>query len=190
MPLKTIVKVSNISNLSDARYCSGMGVDMLGFCVIPGRPNYIAPQLYQQIRGWIPGPKIVAEIYGLRSAEDLTDIINHYAPDYFEMDENEYNQYKDYLSIPGLVSVSGSTASQFRNFSGIAYLIIQSYEDLSSLEAINQATLLRTNSKTDLIEKLNRHQLAGAVLNSSPETNANTNAFDALADILEMLDEY
>ena len=29
MPLKTFVKVGNITNLSDARYCAGMGVDML-----------------------------------------------------------------------------------------------------------------------------------------------------------------
>ena len=29
--LKTLIKVSNINNLSDARYCAGMGVEMLGF---------------------------------------------------------------------------------------------------------------------------------------------------------------
>ena len=29
--LKTQVKVSSITNLSDARYCAGMGVDLLGF---------------------------------------------------------------------------------------------------------------------------------------------------------------
>ncbi len=33
MALKTIVKVGNITNLSDARYCAVMGVDMLGFCL-------------------------------------------------------------------------------------------------------------------------------------------------------------
>jgi phosphoribosylanthranilate isomerase len=37
MPLKTFVKVGCITNLSDARYCAGMGVDMLGFRAVEVR---------------------------------------------------------------------------------------------------------------------------------------------------------
>jgi phosphoribosylanthranilate isomerase len=81
MPLKTIVKVGNISNLSDARYCAGMGVDMLGFRVIDGLPGYIAPQAFQEIRGWISGPKVVAEIYGIDRSDKIPHIVENYAPD-------------------------------------------------------------------------------------------------------------
>lgn len=31
MALKTFVKISGVNNLSDARYCAGMGVNQLGF---------------------------------------------------------------------------------------------------------------------------------------------------------------
>ena len=65
MPLKTFVKVGCITNLSDARYCAGMGVDMLGFRAVESQENYIKPSQFQEIRGWIAGPLVVAEVYGV-----------------------------------------------------------------------------------------------------------------------------
>ena len=48
MPLKTIVKVGSITNLSDARYCAGMGVEMLGFNVVAGHESFIDAKKYQE----------------------------------------------------------------------------------------------------------------------------------------------
>src|SRR6187401_3084647 len=94
MALKTIVKVGGITNLSDARYCSGMGVDMLGFRVIEGQDNYISPKQFQEIRGWVTGPQIVAEIYGIEKESDLAEIIAQYRPDYLELGSGELNVLK------------------------------------------------------------------------------------------------
>ncbi|HEY0656099.1 MAG TPA: hypothetical protein VGD65_23350, partial [Chryseosolibacter sp.] len=104
MPLKTLVKVGNISNLSDARYCSGMGVEMLGFRVIEGQQNFVSPKLFQEIRGWVTGPKIVAEIYGLTSPDQLPSILENYAPDYFEIDAAAFSILSDQLALPCIVS--------------------------------------------------------------------------------------
>ena len=41
MSLQTFVKVGEITNLSDARYCAGMGVDLLGFNVVENTPGYV-----------------------------------------------------------------------------------------------------------------------------------------------------
>ena len=103
MPLKTIVKVSRISNLSDARYCAGMGVDMLGFQVIPDVDGYITPELYQDIRGWISGPRITAELYGLSDPAHLDKIIQQYAPDYIELTLSEYIAFSGFLTLPCIV---------------------------------------------------------------------------------------
>ncbi len=59
--LSTLVKISNVTNLSDARYCAGMGVDMLGFSVDEDSASYITPKKFQELRGWIAGVKLVAE---------------------------------------------------------------------------------------------------------------------------------
>ena len=61
MALKTLVKISNVTNLSDARYCAGMGVDMLGFSMDADSPDYIEPKKFAEIRGWVAGVQIVGE---------------------------------------------------------------------------------------------------------------------------------
>lgn len=55
MALKTKVKINRITNLTDARYCSGMYVDILGFCFEEGSPHYVSPTQFQEITGWISG---------------------------------------------------------------------------------------------------------------------------------------
>jgi phosphoribosylanthranilate isomerase len=55
--LKTKVKAGNITNLSDARYCAGMGVDWLGFPI-----DSIDPKTFKEITGWVTGPQFVLEI--------------------------------------------------------------------------------------------------------------------------------
>jgi phosphoribosylanthranilate isomerase len=61
MALKTKVKVNRITNLTDARYCSGMYVDVLGFSLEEGAPYYVSPNQFQEITGWISGADYAAE---------------------------------------------------------------------------------------------------------------------------------
>jgi phosphoribosylanthranilate isomerase len=61
MALRTLVKISGVNNLSDARYCAGMGVEMLGFSLEAENPNFVNPERYQEIVGWLSGVKFVAE---------------------------------------------------------------------------------------------------------------------------------
>ncbi|MDA0315029.1 MAG: phosphoribosylanthranilate isomerase [Bacteroidetes bacterium] len=61
MALKTKVKINRITNLTDARYCSGMYVDILGFCLEEGSPHYVSPTRFQEITGWISGIDYAAE---------------------------------------------------------------------------------------------------------------------------------
>ena len=61
MALKTKVKINRITNLTDARYCSGMYVDVLGFSLEEGNPHYISPSQFQEITGWISGTDYAAE---------------------------------------------------------------------------------------------------------------------------------
>lgn len=65
MALKTKVKINRITNLTDARYCSGMYVDILGFCLEEGSPHYVSPTQFQEITGWISGIDYAAEFSDL-----------------------------------------------------------------------------------------------------------------------------
>ncbi|HYG20089.1 MAG TPA: hypothetical protein VD816_14225, partial [Ohtaekwangia sp.] len=108
MPLKTLVKVGSITNLSDARYCAGMGVNLLGFRVLEGQENYINPKTFQEIRGWVTGPAIVAEIYGVTSAEELRQIMADYRPDYLEMDTADFHCIGEHIALPYILSIKDS----------------------------------------------------------------------------------
>jgi phosphoribosylanthranilate isomerase len=188
MPLKTVVKVGNITNLSDARYCSGMGVDMLGFSVIEGTPNYLSPKLFQEIRGWISGPKVVAEIYGLKDTSFLSEIIAQYAPDFFELSAAEFSENINQLTLPCLVSASTFEVDLLNRYTGIRFVIVDNDTVHHSVKSTHPM-LLRADSAEKLWETITAHNLAGLALTGSHEIRPGFKEYAALADILESLDE-
>lgn len=72
--LRTKVKASAITNLTDARYFSAWEVDWLGFQLDPGSPHYIQPAVMNAIREWVEGPKVVGE-FGLQNAAEMAEAI-------------------------------------------------------------------------------------------------------------------
>ncbi len=60
--MRKLVKINHVSNLSDARYCAGMGADMLGFALVPDHPHYVNAATLHAITAWVSGVKIVGEI--------------------------------------------------------------------------------------------------------------------------------
>ena len=84
MPLKTFVKISNISNLSDARYCAGMGVDLLGFNIDPSSPDSISPENFKEITEWIAGIKLAGE-FSQATYEDIKLIMLDFNLDAIEV---------------------------------------------------------------------------------------------------------
>lgn len=190
MPLKTLVKVSHISNLSDARYCAGMGVEMLGFAVTPSQPAYTSPQVFQDIRGWISGPKIVAELYGISGPDAIEGIISDYAPDYVELTYEEYNRFKNFLPLPCIVSLpSGTVSEQLPDFdSKIPYLIVDEDFDFKNASP-SIPVLVKTTSVHSLKEKLQQGILKGVVLEGPKELRPGVTNYDQLGGILEALEE-
>jgi phosphoribosylanthranilate isomerase len=181
MPLKTLVKAGNITNLSDARYFAGMGVDLLGFSVVDGAPHYMEPTLYQEIRGWVTGPFMVAEIYGLRRKQDLERILEDYKPDYIELSLAELKLFDTLplnfiLRIDGDVPIPPSLQPSY---------LLQRYD-----AAVHSPypTLLSIETKEDLTRALNDPIMKGIALNGSAEIRPGLKDFDALAAILEELD--
>jgi len=63
MSLKTKVKAGRINNLSDARYCAGMGVEMMGFVIDPDSEEALSPELFNAITGWVSGVQLVGEVF-------------------------------------------------------------------------------------------------------------------------------
>ncbi len=182
MPLKTVVKVGSITNLSDARYCAGMGVDMLGFRVREGQESYIPPKKFQEIRGWVAGPLVVAEVYGIKHQDELSEILEHYKPDYVEMGLSEFSLFTS-LPLPVILFIEEHEVLPEMHLEP-AYL-------LSAVEpkaVYAYPLLLALQSEHDLDIALNSPQITGIALKGSHELRPGLKDYTVLAEILERLE--
>ncbi|MDE0470974.1 MAG: hypothetical protein OXH57_03460 [Ekhidna sp.] len=84
MTLKTFVKISNVTSLSDARYCAGMMVDLLGFNTDPSSENKVSPTDYYEIKKWISGVSFVGEFENANK-DNICQALGEYAIDYIQI---------------------------------------------------------------------------------------------------------
>ena len=180
MALRTFVKVSTISNLSDARYCAGMGVDLLGFCTIKGQNQYIDPARFQEIRGWVTGPKIVAEIYGIDNATEIEKILEDYKPDYLEMGANELAVLSSF-PLPVILSINGVGDIKSLPFKP-AYFIGDKVIESSI------PFLVKVNSVGEVHSALNDSGIKGIVLKGGSELKPGLKDTEMINEVLEMLE--
>lgn len=68
--LKTKVKASSVTNLTDARYFAAWGTEWLGFNLNTGSEYYIQPNTMKAIKEWVDGVKVVGE-FDLQGAEEI-----------------------------------------------------------------------------------------------------------------------
>jgi phosphoribosylanthranilate isomerase len=187
MSLKTLVKVGSISNLSDARYCAGMGVDFLGFRVIEGQVNAISAKLYQEIRGWVTGPQIVAELYGITDPAQLTGIMEDFRPDYVELGCEEFEKVGHALTLPFVLLVKSHEPLPPMSTTP-AYVIVPAAVDNLSRFIPDHDVLLVVKNTTELDQALTHTGVSGVCLHGGVELKPGLKTYDELADILEALE--
>jgi phosphoribosylanthranilate isomerase len=190
MALKTKVKVGRITNLSDARYCAGMGVDLLGFQAVPEQPDFMPAERFQEVRGWFSGPLVVAEIAGLKSQEELQAITTHYQPDYFEV---------TFAELP-IAAASGKpllvrlTPEEWKTrgtaldhcSSSIAFVILPSGSDATLVAEVANTYNVLLDRPIRLAEALTL-PIQGIALTGSAEELPGLKSYDSLSDVLDEL---
>lgn len=68
--LRTKVKASSVTNLTDARYFAAWGAEWLGFDLRQGSDTSVQPQLVHAIKGWVDGVEILGE-FDLETASEI-----------------------------------------------------------------------------------------------------------------------
>jgi phosphoribosylanthranilate isomerase len=66
------IYVSGVNNLSDARYCSGMGVDYIGVSVDEENSSYLSVEKFNEINGWVVGVNWIVE----SEASDFSELLD------------------------------------------------------------------------------------------------------------------
>lgn len=73
--LKTQVKASSITNLTDARYFAAWEVKWLGFNLDTNAEDYIQPVKMKAMKEWVDGVEVVAE-FGMQTAAEIIGLAN------------------------------------------------------------------------------------------------------------------
>lgn len=179
MALKTFVKVGSITNLSDARYCAAMGVDMLGFQAVEGHENFIPAPLFQEIRGWVTGPQVVAEVYGVKDLTELQTIIENYRPDFLELGTQEFDQLNGTLPLPFILALKKQEGIK----GSPAFILADEEPNIPPSSKL----LLKIDSKEDT-EKVLQGRADGIALKGSVELKPGLKDYQELSEILEILE--
>ncbi|MBJ6111185.1 hypothetical protein JAO73_19335 [Hymenobacter sp. BT523] len=69
MPHLVPLLIRGINNLSDARYCAGMGADKLTFVLDPALPDALDTRTVKELAGWVAGVELIGEFDQLSAAE-------------------------------------------------------------------------------------------------------------------------
>lgn len=191
MPLKTIVKVGNITNLSDARYCAGMGVSMLGFPIDDGLPLHLSPQTYKEISGWVSGVTLVGEIKDKIPEDYEVDFIQF---SNFSMIQNVHGNDIPYIFSIDLKETDHLEIRELSKYANPEYYLLQIPEgyEMSEIKELasflNAPILLGYCKSTDDVDKYINAESNGIALLGSYEDKPGFKDYDQIADVLEYLD--
>ncbi|TXE13593.1 phosphoribosylanthranilate isomerase [Algoriphagus aquimarinus] len=203
MALSTFVKISGITNLSDARYCAGMYVDLLGFSLERESDIFITPAQFNEITGWVSGLEFVGEFVTYKLPEVQETLVNYPSVKWIEHDRIEplvEFEGKGYgliykMDLQEVRQIEQEVAEKL-NESGIIFHITSDHEELDE-EDLNAIKLISAHCRVvlgvgitaqnvqELIDTLN---LYGISLTGGNEIKPGLKDFDELADILEALE--
>ncbi len=212
--LKTKVKASSVTNLTDARYFAAWEVEWLGFSFDHGSENHIPMEMMKAISEWVDGVKIVGE-FALQSADEMRSAIDLLKLDGIQV--GTLTELETLLELQSPVPVikeiiidAESTPDQLRetleafqpqveafllNFdkNGITWESLRNGNPFSvaSLQAIAQdfPLILSIDMPVNsLIEVMNLIPLYGLSFTGGEEEKVGFKSYDELDEIFEMLE--
>ncbi len=199
MALRTFVKVGEVSNLSDARYCAGMGVDIIGFCINPNDKAYVAPETFQEIVGWVAGVSYCGE-FEADQLPDYQEVLSQYELQYVQCDS--LDALNSISGVEKILKVNVKSQEKIDDLKAIinnpdldlAYVVVEGDDALEdAITSLIKSTSTRHkivrafSLDTDVVENLDG-SFAGIALKGSEEIRPGYKDYDELADILETLE--
>ncbi len=181
------VKVGEINNLSDARYCAGMGVQLLGFVMKHPARKSLTKEDYIAITHWLEGPKFVGEFIGATN-EEILHLHKELNFDYVQTKDPEQATYLINNGIEVIFTVSENVLDIPKK---ISFLVIEDGFDENTLTPNIDTKLLigKDVSLESLQHLVNQSKYTGLHLKGSDEIRPGYKNFDELAEILEALED-
>lgn len=198
MILKTTVIINEVTNLSDARYCAGMGVDYIGFRIDESHDKYVDLANYNEITGWVAGIKLIAE-----SSQTVNQQTVPYNVDMLLLDNIDL--LPKYIGQSALWSVDIDKIPAYEQMleehsSKVSGIVLTSEQ--SQITETHKAEIKTIAARLGLdiylsfgvtndnvLELINELPIKGLSISGSDEIRPGYKDYDKLADILEQLEE-
>lgn len=193
MRLKTKVKVGNITNLSDARYCSGMGVDLLGFPIGSG-DGKISMETFEEIVEWVAGPEFILEFSDVIDHDLLQKVTQLKSIKLIQLTLDQFSKLDlKQIGKPVIITTDLNTWKQKRIdliADSIAYLIIEDKKlDWIEIEAINrQIPVIVPHNHLPKASDPSELPITGISMEGSDEDKPGNKNYDHLTEVLESLE--
>jgi phosphoribosylanthranilate isomerase len=204
--LQTMVKVSRISNLTDARYAAGMGAEYLGFSIDQSLPDYVEPMQVQAIAYWVAGVKLIGHVKQ-KSADELNELLQAYetlhgiATSDIETAANAQAKGLEVFFVIENVEINSPTLAMQMSalLNKVHYFVLENMErnKLLTAEEIQTVKALATSypivmgfgfDANNVCSLLETAPLSGIELRGSHEQKPGFKDLTELSDILEQLE--
>ncbi|BDD09543.1 hypothetical protein FUAX_19750 [Fulvitalea axinellae] len=200
--LKTLVKVSGVNNLSDARYCSGMMVEWIGFNIEQGSSGSLTPKEFKEITDWVAGVKLVGE-FNAATAEDISATLKDFNVDAIQFNQAEQAQELSETGKTLIFRLDRSTTDPRQTeeiLDSVAeyadYVLIESsgdecatLPDFSEIPEGIKVLLGDGVSEKNVESLLAGNCVVGISIKGGDEIKPGYKDFDEMASILEKLEE-
>ncbi len=186
MPLKTKVKAGNITNLSDARYCAGMGVDWLSFPA-----DAVNPTTFKEITDWVTGPQFVLE---LKQSASL-DYISQYKITSLEISSDQLDLIDRLPSFEWIITLPLSSWSvrkndliRFKDKISLLVLELDTLDRQAVSDIASHFKILINQTDKYSLHGLLELPIEGINVTGENELKPGLKDFEKLASILEELE--
>ncbi len=199
MALRSLVKISSVNNLSDARYTAGMGVELMGFNLDPDSDQHISPEEFHAITSWISGVKLVGEVSSLTNL-NLSELIDEYPVDYIQVIGTTELEIGG-CPLPVIIRIDRADQGHIRKIfdrfgQEPAWYLLEPNVPLDDSQltwcmekAASYPMILGSNIELKNLDLLLDGGFHGISLKGGNEIRPGYKDFDELADILEALEQ-
>ncbi len=192
MALQTLVKAGTITNLTNARYCAGMGVEIIGFPVGKSNPSALEATKIKEIMGWLAGVKMAVEFDEAIVDEQYTaELIDFLKPDFIQLPLHLQSSYREITSLPFILQTDSIKDCAVRTTDFILYTGTIDENRTNLIEYCQLNAIILSNKAIDTASVLSivtSIKPFGVELKGGIESSPGLKSLDELADILELLE--
>jgi phosphoribosylanthranilate isomerase len=136
MNFLTKIKLSRITNLSDARYAAAAGMDYISFCFDPGNERFISPAHAKQIMDWLAGIACVGEFVN-EPVETINEVCSLIGLDLVQLSGSYTNADISLIQVPVIWETEthegipeGVFAVQFASEAGLQKQLVEKHQTI------------------------------------------------------------